>query len=620
MDARGSPISQLQLPNPPPPSALAPPVPPPPPALPSPANPDTRLMHKNRLQEYTQRACLRMPVYQTLMEGTSKQPRFRSTVWVEGDRYVTPDAFPTRKSAEQEVARIALEAILEKAKIVGFPLILQDNVACKSTLHEYAARMNLRLPTYRTLKQEGLIPVFRSTVDFNGVSTEGDSGRTKKEAEQLAARAVILSLLGDPTSALFISEIIKSKLRLYDALNKAKHPPYEVKSSLVASVPLDMEQFLGADSHSVKRAKTNNEEEPSDNQGKTMPEGVKTGHNSDSIVGEEKGVKVAVVFNSMPADSIPPAVLSATMIGEGKEDKLDVVLDSMPEKVIPTATLGIQSPHHNSVPASAMLLTTSAVHLPQGELVAASAVQSAAPEMHSSHHDCMPISLSPLETPGVHPTHHEHRSDSEETAGQAISLPVTSVNAKSEQLVGAGTSPAQKRKRNDNKASNRPPVATVINEEKEVQAAMVLDSISARATAPAAQESHPPHHAVASANSLTLAAPVRHPPEHEVAPASATPLVAPEVLQLHQEYIQSYPVPPAAPGMLHLHNHLLKNANAERALEEILLPVPSVNPELEQSQGVASSSAKKKKRNKKKSRNRIHADGLSLDVLQSHTS
>jgi dsRNA-specific ribonuclease len=46
------------------------------------------------------------------------------------------------------------------------------------------------------VRRDGLLPVFISSLVFNGVSYTGEAGRNKKEAEQLAARAVIVSLLG----------------------------------------------------------------------------------------------------------------------------------------------------------------------------------------------------------------------------------------------------------------------------------------------------------------------------------------------------------------------------------------------------------------------------------------
>ncbi|RVW24912.1 Double-stranded RNA-binding protein 4 [Vitis vinifera] len=80
---------------------------------------------------------------------------------------------------------------------VIYLLNLQDTVFCKSILNEFAVKMNLEKPTYTTVQPEGLLPVFVSSLVFNGVTYTGDAGRNKKEAEQLAARTVILSILGN---------------------------------------------------------------------------------------------------------------------------------------------------------------------------------------------------------------------------------------------------------------------------------------------------------------------------------------------------------------------------------------------------------------------------------------
>ncbi|CDP02705.1 unnamed protein product [Coffea canephora] len=183
-----------------------------------------RLMYKNRLQEYTQKSSLQLPVYTTINEGVQHAPRFRATVLVDGMYYTSQGNYPTRKSAEQEAAKIALENIQQKMRDDGCPIIREDTTFCKSILNEYAVKMHQEKPAYNTIQPGGLIPVFVSTLVFNGVSYTGDKGRNKKEAEQLAARAIILSILdsADSASATLMSEIIKSKSKLYAAVNKIR--------------------------------------------------------------------------------------------------------------------------------------------------------------------------------------------------------------------------------------------------------------------------------------------------------------------------------------------------------------------------------------------------------------
>jgi hypothetical protein len=70
-------------------------------------------------------------------------------------------------------------------------------VPCKSTLDAFAFKMNLEMPTYNTINQmQKRLPPFTSSLVFNGVSYIGEAGRNKGQAEVLAARTVILSLLG----------------------------------------------------------------------------------------------------------------------------------------------------------------------------------------------------------------------------------------------------------------------------------------------------------------------------------------------------------------------------------------------------------------------------------------
>lgn len=71
---------------------------------------------KSRLQEYAQKVGLPTPVYETIKEGPSHQPSFRSTVIVNNIRYDSLPGFFNRKAAEQSAAEVAL---MELAKSDG---------------------------------------------------------------------------------------------------------------------------------------------------------------------------------------------------------------------------------------------------------------------------------------------------------------------------------------------------------------------------------------------------------------------------------------------------------------------------------------------------------------------
>ncbi|KAI9160167.1 hypothetical protein LWI28_005696 [Acer negundo] len=196
------------------------------------------LMHKNRLQEYAQRSSIALPIYQTVNEGYQHAPRFRATVLVDGETYTSSNTYSHRKAAEQDVAKLALECISKKIKDEGSPLIIEDAIYCKSILNEFAVKMTLERPTYNTIQPEGSLPAFISYLVFNDVTYTGEVGKSKKEAEQLAARAVIRSLLGTSGFGTILFEIIKSKGKLFDALRKVKdfnYGPYgtEIQTAIV---------------------------------------------------------------------------------------------------------------------------------------------------------------------------------------------------------------------------------------------------------------------------------------------------------------------------------------------------------------------------------------------------
>ncbi|KAG5552784.1 hypothetical protein RHGRI_010773 [Rhododendron griersonianum] len=152
-------------------------------------------LYKNRLQEYTKRLGLPSPVYQTTNEGFQHALRFRSTILVDGLSYTSIDTFLQRKTAEQYASRVALD---ELTRVVhGFSLsLIQDTIFCKSILNEYAVKMDLEMPTYTTIQPGGVLPVFVSNLLFNGATYTSELAKSKKEAEQLVARAVIQSIMG----------------------------------------------------------------------------------------------------------------------------------------------------------------------------------------------------------------------------------------------------------------------------------------------------------------------------------------------------------------------------------------------------------------------------------------
>ncbi|VAI30279.1 unnamed protein product [Triticum turgidum subsp. durum] len=147
---------------------------------------------KSRLQEYAQKAGLMTPEYQTLKEGPSHEPIFKSSVVINNTKYDSLPGFFSRKAAEQSAAEVAL---MEIGKSVVLPTnatipAVQETGLCKNLLQEYAQKMNYAIPSYICNKQGPYI----CTVEIGGIQYIGATARTKKEAEIKAARTALLAI------------------------------------------------------------------------------------------------------------------------------------------------------------------------------------------------------------------------------------------------------------------------------------------------------------------------------------------------------------------------------------------------------------------------------------------
>ncbi|XP_050252154.1 double-stranded RNA-binding protein 8-like isoform X5 [Quercus robur] len=169
---------------------------------------------KSRLQEYAQKIGLPTPVYETIKEGPSHEPSFRSTVIVNDVRYDSLPGFFNRKAAEQSAAEVALS---ELAKASEFNQSISQPVhetgLCKNLLQEYAQKMNYAIPLYQCQKDEtpGRVSLFSCTVEIGGIRYIGAAAKTKKEAEIKAARTALLAIQSS-TSQLSDKSVHKTQL------------------------------------------------------------------------------------------------------------------------------------------------------------------------------------------------------------------------------------------------------------------------------------------------------------------------------------------------------------------------------------------------------------------------
>ncbi|KAK9277927.1 hypothetical protein L1049_027484 [Liquidambar formosana] len=200
-------------------------------------------MHKNRLQEYAQKSGLQLPTYSTINDGFQHAPKFRSTVLVGGTTYTSLLTFSNRKAAEQDAAKLALESVTKKTKDEGYLLLHQDPTICKLILHEFAVKTNMEIPTYTIIQSDDKCPVFVSSLVFGGKTYTGDTCKSKKEAEQLAARTAIQSLLGSGSRNL-LNQIINSKFNLYVAVPKLNYPGFSQNVVPITVQPEGSSQHL----------------------------------------------------------------------------------------------------------------------------------------------------------------------------------------------------------------------------------------------------------------------------------------------------------------------------------------------------------------------------------------
>ncbi|GMH14186.1 hypothetical protein Nepgr_016027 [Nepenthes gracilis] len=147
---------------------------------------------KSRLQEYAQKVGFLTPVYETIKEGPSHEPYFRSTVIVNGIRYDSLTGFFNRKAAEQSAAEVALMELGKSGELkdcISQPV--HETGLCKNLLQEYAQKMNYAIPKYEC--QSGT-PPFSCMVEIGGIRYIGAVAKTKKEAEIKAARTALLAI------------------------------------------------------------------------------------------------------------------------------------------------------------------------------------------------------------------------------------------------------------------------------------------------------------------------------------------------------------------------------------------------------------------------------------------
>ncbi|KMZ76083.1 hypothetical protein ZOSMA_107G00810 [Zostera marina] len=135
---------------------------------------------KSRLQNYAQKKKCGLPFYSTVQESSSTPPRFKATVTVQGKSYEGQIFANSIKAAENEAAKYALSF---------FPELPNEDDIYKNILQTLLQKEMKPLPIYKTaMDGPSHIPSFVSTVDIEGEQFVGKSAKSKKQAEQNAAK------------------------------------------------------------------------------------------------------------------------------------------------------------------------------------------------------------------------------------------------------------------------------------------------------------------------------------------------------------------------------------------------------------------------------------------------
>ncbi|XP_027344289.1 double-stranded RNA-binding protein 1-like [Abrus precatorius] len=144
---------------------------------------------KNRLQNYAQKNNLDPPAFTCKAEGPPHATHFKATVLFNGQSFESPSFFNSLKEAEQAAAKLALMSLSLDLFKKG------DSGPFKTLLFKLTQRESLCKPTYKTIQSGSPhMPTFFSTVEVEGMEFHGKGGRSKKQAEQDAAKIAYIAL------------------------------------------------------------------------------------------------------------------------------------------------------------------------------------------------------------------------------------------------------------------------------------------------------------------------------------------------------------------------------------------------------------------------------------------
>ncbi|KAL2613979.1 hypothetical protein R1flu_025671 [Riccia fluitans] len=94
-------------------------------------------MHKSQLQEYSQNADILPPVYKSIEECASHEPKYKCTVHLNGVNYESAEGFPNLKADEHAAAKMTLDSLQQTTDGSGHsPSPVHESSLCKNELQE----------------------------------------------------------------------------------------------------------------------------------------------------------------------------------------------------------------------------------------------------------------------------------------------------------------------------------------------------------------------------------------------------------------------------------------------------------------------------------------------------
>ncbi|XP_055815309.1 double-stranded RNA-binding protein 1-like isoform X2 [Solanum dulcamara] len=176
---------------------------------------DSHYQCKTKLQMYAKRKNLGVPVYHNKRMSSAQDLYFEATVTVAGELFNSPGAYKTAEEAEESVAQFAL------MKLITVALEKSNTSSYKSFLQELAQQEEICLPEYKTIRfGEPHNLTFFSSVEIEGEVFHGDGAKSKKQAEENAAKVAYIDLIkcksvyaGNPStvSSSLEGEIVKTE-------------------------------------------------------------------------------------------------------------------------------------------------------------------------------------------------------------------------------------------------------------------------------------------------------------------------------------------------------------------------------------------------------------------------